>query len=118
MQASMTINDVLTVIGISLAVIGHTWVAFRWLTRQFETRDEKLRAAIYDWNRETRRMAEQVAMARSQAATDTARLDKDVAKIEERLGSIPTIKEFDQLLSKRLDPVMELIRIIGGRRDG
>lgn len=109
LQDLTSMGDVLTVIGLALAVIAHTWVAFRWLTRQFEARDEKLRAAIYDWNRETRRMAEQLALARSQTAADTARLDKDVARIEERIENIPTLKEFGSMLDNRLAPLFELI---------
>lgn len=109
LQTSMAVTDVLTLIGLALGVIGQTWIAFRWITRQFDARDEKLRAAIYDWNKETRRMAEQLAIVRAESTADAARMDTDIARIEERIENIPTLKEFGSMLDNRLAPLFELI---------
>ncbi len=109
LQTSMAVTDVLTLIGLALGVIGQTWIAFRWITRQFEARDEKLRSAIYDWNKETRRMAEQLAIVRAESTADAARMDTDIARIEGRIENIPTLKEFGIMLDNRLAPLFELI---------
>jgi len=109
LQTSMAVTDVLTLIGLALGVIGQTWIAFRWITRQFEARDEKLRSAIYDWNKETRRMAEQLAIVRAESTADAARMDTDIARIEERIENIPTLKELGSMLDNRLAPLFELI---------
>lgn len=109
LQTSMAVTDVLTLIGLALGVIGQTWIAFRWITRQFEARDEKLRSAIYDWNKETRRMAEQLAIVRAESTADAARMDTDIARIDGRIENIPTLKEFGIMLDNRLAPLFELI---------
>ena len=109
LQTFIAVTDVLTLIGLALGVIGQTWIAFRWITRQFEARDEKLRSAIYDWNKETRRMAEQLAIVRAESTADAARMDTDIARIEERIENIPTLKEFGSMLDNRLAPLFELI---------
>lgn len=109
LQTSMAVTDVLTLIGLALGVIGQTLIAFRWITRQFDARDEKLRSAIYDWNKETRRMAEQLAIVRAESTADAARMDTDIARIEGRIENIPTLKEFGIMLDNRLAPLFELI---------
>lgn len=109
LQTSMAVTDVLTLIGLALGVIGQTWIAFRWITRQFEARDEKLRSAIYDWNKETRLMAEHLAIVRAESTADAARMDTDIARIEGRIENIPTLKEFGIMLDNRLAPLFELI---------
>ena len=105
-------SDWPAVLGLVLAIIGHTWVAFRWIVRQFESRDRALQDAISAWHREMRSMSAQLDVARTESTAEAARLDKDLTRMEERVENIPTIKEFGNLLDSRLAPLFELVRAV------
>ena len=112
LQPASLLSDWPTMLGLVLAIIGHTWVAFRWLVRQFEKRDRELQRAVSAWNREVRSMRAQMEVARIDATAESARLDKDLTRMGERVDNIPTIKEFGTLLDSRLAPLFELVRAV------
>lgn len=100
------------ILGLALAVIGHTWVAFRWIVRQFESRDRALQDAISAWHREVRSMSAQMDAVRAEGSVEATRLDKELTQLNGRVENIPTLKEFGGLLDSRLAPLFELVRAV------
>ena len=105
-------SDWPAVLGLVLAIIGHTWVAFRWIVKQFESRDRALQDAISAWHREMRSMSAQIDVARTESTVEAARLDKELTQLNGRVENIPTLKEFGGLLDSRLAPLFELVRAV------
>lgn len=100
------------ILGLALAIIGHTWVAFRWIVKQFESRDRALQDAISTWHREVRSMTAQMEAVREKGSMEATRLDKELTQLNGRVENIPTIKEFGTLLDSRLAPLFELVRAV------
>lgn len=116
----VSIADVLTLLGFMVALAAQIWGAHRWLSRQLERRDDALRAAIYDFQKESRRLSDDVTIMRSQVFEQTARQDKEIAMLDERVQNLPTRKDMSEIvragvapLESHIGTLLELIKANG-----
>lgn len=113
---TFALSDLLTILGIVIGLAVQSWGFQRWLTKQFDERDDAIAAATRERNQMIDALRTQGNTAREQTRNEIARVDRDVAilrsEVRERLAVIPSRKDLDDALRDRVSPLESDLRAL------
>lgn len=110
LQHGIVLSDVLTIIGIILALVIQSWAYLRSQAKRAEEQDEAIGLVAKEFAHEVKTMTGKMDAIRDHSRTEIARLDRDMVTLRERLSQMPSRSDMETIIRDRITPLESDLR--------